>query len=262
MTRGRLAPRAFVSLLLAVAACRTNEPEARLPQGPRRIVFEMKTIEKTIDGCIAGAPGCSYVRFDYPVIVEATSLADVDSIGETIQGFLSRPLQEGEEPGSLPALIDDFLAQYRELGAKDAGAGQTWFLERKAFVLHQRLILLSLSLVERYRLGAARQSDTVRFVNLDPRTGSTLALSDLLLPGAMPRLVSVAEARFREDPRFADPAIEFAVTENVSVGDRGLTLYYNPGDVVPAELGPAEIHLRYDEVDDLLAPEYRHEPET
>jgi hypothetical protein len=87
-------------------------------------------------------------------------------------------------------------------------------------------------------------------------------LSDLLLPGAMPRLVSVAEARFREDPRFADPAIEFAVTENVSVGDRGLTLYYNPGDVVPAELGPAEIHLRYDEVDDLLAPEYRHEPET
>jgi hypothetical protein len=221
----------------------------------------MKTIEKTIDDCIAGAPGCSYIRFDYPVIVEAPALADAGAITETIQAFLTRPLREGEDPATVSGLIEGFLAEYRE-GAKDAAAGQAWFLERKAFVLHQRLIVLSLSFVERYRLGDGPHSEIVRFVNLDPRTGSTLALSDLLLPGAMPGLASIAEARFREDGRFSGPEIEFTLTENFSVGDDGLTLYYNPGDVVPADLGPAEILLRYDELDDLLAPEHRHEPET
>jgi hypothetical protein len=229
MTRGRLAPRALVSLLLAFGACRTNEPNTRLPEDPRRIVFEMKTIEKSIDGCIAGAPGCSYIRFDFPVIVEAPRLADVEAIDRTIHAFLGTPLPGREAPASLAALIEDFLAQYRELGAKDAAAGQAWFLERKAFVLHQRLIVLSLSFVERYHLGAGGESDALRFVNLDPRTGSTLALSDILLPGAMTGLTAMAQARFREDPRFADPAIGFVVTENFSLGDEGLTLYYKDG---------------------------------
>jgi hypothetical protein len=262
MARGSLPLHLGVSLLLAAAACRDREPRAPAPAGPRRIVFEMRTTERTIDGCIAGAPGCSYIRFDYPVIVDAPALADLDAIAATVEDFLAAPLPDGEGPATVPGLIEGFLAEYRAQGAKEAATGEAWFFERKAFVLHQRLIVLSLSFAERYHLGGGRISDTVRLLNLDPRTGSALTLSDVLLPGALPGLTSMAEARFREDPRFVGPEIAFALTENFSIGDEGLTFYYNTGEVVPAELGPAEILLTYDEAGELLAPEYRHEPET
>jgi len=262
MTRGGLASGVGVSLLLATGACRAREPELRLPDEPRRIAFEMKSREKTVDGCIAGASGCSYIRLDYPVIVEAPTIADVEAITATIRAFLARPLREGEEPRAISEMMDGFIQEYRDFRAREPSNDQAWFLERKAFVLHQRLIVLSLSFVERSYLGSGRRSDTVRFVNLDPRTGATLALSDVVRPEKMPALATIVEARFGEDERFGASGVELALTENFSLGEKGLTFYYNAGDVVPEELGPAEILLTYGEVEDLLAPEYRPGPET
>ena len=231
----------------------------------------MATTEKTYADCVAGAEGCTYIRFDFPVVTEAPPGTAVDAITGVVQTFLLRPLREDAEPEGPARLMESFLEDFRAFREREPRSAQFWFLERKAFVLSNRPNVLSFSLKENAYLGGAHGITTFQFVNLDPRTGEPIPLERLLRDGALAELTALAEARFREvrslEPDvslaaagFAFPSGGFELTPNFAIGAEGLTFYYNPYDIGAFALGPTEIVLGYDEIEDLLDPEFLSDP--
>ncbi len=259
--------RCYLALLPFVAACAPQSLEDEsMAQAPAVLTFEMQTREMTYEDCVAGSDGCTYIRFDYPAVVEAPVGTAVEAVTSAIDSFLTAPLHQDAPPSSVNSLMAQFLAGFAAFKASDPKSQQSWFLERKAFVLRSAPNLLSLSFSERSYLGGAHGLATIHYLNLDPATGARKALTDLLREGALPETVELAEARFREvrgvlegttlkEAGFTFENDRFVLTDNVALRDDGLAFYYNPYDVGPYSMGPTEIVLSLDEVRDLLRPE-------
>jgi hypothetical protein len=257
-------------LACALVAAGCNAPDTGDAPAPTagdtstdRLVFKMVTKEHTLDECVAGSEGCTYVRLDYPVLVDAPEGYAVSAVTDAVFSSVTASWDEEDFFPSVAALMTGFIDDYRALTRAMPGYEHPWFLERKVFVLHNTSDALSLSLSERMFTGGAHGSATVTFQNLDPRTGTEILLSDLLIDDYEVALLPLAEARFREvrsiedgmslaDAGFAFDNDVFSLTDNFSIGEDGLTFYYNPYDVAAYALGPTEISLRYDELDDLL----------
>jgi Protein of unknown function (DUF3298) len=260
--------RLLLPALFLLGSCEEIRPPAEPPpEAPKCFVFDMRTKEKTFDGCVAGAEGCAYIRFDYPVILEAPQGAAVEAVTQSIVDFLVRPLRDEDGSKTITALMDSFIQDYGEMRAREPRSAAVWYLERKAFVLESAPNLLSLSFSERSFLGGAGQTATLRFRDLDPKTGADVALADLLRPGAEEMLRTLAEARFRkvrnipQETSLAAAGFTFDdgtfhLTDNFSLDRKGITFYYNTSEIAPAALGPTEILLTYAEVADLLDPRY------
>ena len=260
--------REWVSILVALVLVSCEVPDKAEPPPqvthPDQLVFKMLTKEQTFDDCLAGANGCTYVRLDYPVLVDAPEDYAVAAVTDTV--FSSLTAKDGEEESypSLEALMQAFIDDYRLLKQDQPDYEHAWFLERKVFVLHNTPEILSTSLSERTFTGGAHGMSTVTFSNLDPRTGESIPLSDVLVDGYEAKLLPLAEARFRE-VRGIEDAVSltdagftffdngvFALTDNFAIGEDALTFYYNAYEVAPYALGSTEIVLRHDELNGLL----------
>lgn len=255
--------RAWSIAALLLVRCAGPATEEAPPPEADRLVFKMKTKEQT-DGCIAGSEGCAYVRLDYPALVDAPEGYAVTAVTNVIMDWLTRPVDEEELFATAEDLMTAFLERYQAFRERAPEDHEPFYLERKAFVIHNTPEILSLSFSERQYTGEGEGSATLTFENLDPRTGERITLSDVLVEGYEDDLLPLAETRFRElraieegmtlteagFTLFDDGA--FALTDNVSIGEKGLTFYYNAGEVAPEALGPTEIILRYDELDGLL----------
>lgn len=263
--------RRFLPILPFLAACGPGTPGKESAAPPPVLAFEMQSREMTYEDCVAGSEGCTYIRFDYPTVVEAPVGTAVEAITGAIDSFLEAPLRPEEEPSSVNALMTRFLSDYAAFKTSQPSSGESWFLERKAFVLRSAPNLLSLSFLERSYLGGAHGLATVRYQNLDPVTGAEKLLTDLLKDGALAELTRLAEARFRQvrgvaegttlkDAGFTFENDAFALAQNFSLRDDGLAFYYNPYDVAPYAMGPTEIVLTRDEIRDLLKAEYAIAP--
>ena len=224
----------------------------------------MLTKEQTFDECIAGADGCTYVRLDYPVLVDAPEGYAVRAVTDAVFFAVTANYGNGQSYPSLEPLMQAFIDEYRRLKQDQPSYEHPWSLERKVFVLHNTPAILGMSISERTFTGGAHGTATVTFLNLDPRTGESVPLSDVLADGYQAKLLPLAEARFREvrgiedgmslsDAGFTlfDNGV-FALTDNFAIGEDGLTFYYNAEEVAPYALGPTEIVLSYDELNGLL----------
>lgn len=260
--------RRYLALLPFVAACAPNSPEAEsTAPTPAVLAFQMQTREMTYEDCIAGSEGCTYIRFDYPTVVEAPVGTAIEAVNEAVDSFLVAPLHPDELPTSVNALMARFLSDFAAFKASEPKSAQSWFLERKAFVLRSSPNLLSLSFSERSYLGGAHGLATVHYLNLDPVTGEGKVLTDLLKEGTLPDATALAETRFRQvrgvvegttlkDAGFTFENDAFVLSDNFALRDDGLAFYYNPYDVAPYAMGVTEIVLSQDEVRNLLKPEY------
>ena len=259
--------RRYLAILPFVAACGPPHPEGESTPPPPVLTFEMQTREMTYEDCVAGSEGCTYIRFDYPTVVEAPVGATVEAVTSAIDSFLEAPFHHEEPPASVNALMARFLSEYAAFKASVPKSEQSWFLERKAFVLRSARNLLSLSFSERSYLGAAHGLATVHYLNLDPVNGATKVLTDLLKDGALDDVASLAEARLRQvrgiaagttlkDAGFTFENDAFVLPDDFALRDDGLAFYYNPYDVAPYSMGATEIVLSPDEIRSLLKPEY------
>ena len=249
--------------LTALLGCEASAPPPP-PVDTDRLVFKMLTKEQTFDDCVAGADGCTYVRLDYPVLVDAPEEFAVTAVTNAVFSTITAAYGDADAYPNVESLMHAFIDDYRQLKQSQPSYEQPWFLERKVFVLHSTPDTLSLSLSERTFTGGAHGMATVTFTNLSPRTGAPLALRALLIDDYEAKLLPIAEAKFREvrdikdGMSLADAGFSFfengvfSLTENFAITDEGLTFYYNVFDVAPYALGPTEITVGYDELEGLL----------
>jgi hypothetical protein len=220
----------------------------------------METREMTYEDCIAGSRGCTYVRFDYPTVVEAPPGSPIEAVQAEIDSFLEAPQNPEEPPASVNALMARFLADFAAFKTSNPRSEESWFLERKAFVLRSAPELLSLSFSERSFRGGDGEVATLRYRNLDPATGAPIPLAGVLEEGALPNLTALVQARYLEAQALPEGyELEngaFSLTENFAVREDGLAFYYNPGEVAPDLLAATEIVLAREDVRTLLKPEF------
>lgn len=252
----------LVVLVLVFAGCDGPATEEPLSEPTTdRLEFKMLSKEATVDECIAGADGCTYVRLDYPVLTDAPDGYAVSAVTNAVFSSVNAGYNDGGPHADVEALLLAFVDEYLRFRQRQPGYQQAWFLERKVFVLNNTPDLLATSLSERMYTGGAHPSATVTFTNMNPRTGERVMLSHVLVDGYEEALVPMAEARLRESREIEDGMSladagftffvngAFALTENYSLGESGITFYYNPFDIAPYALGPTEIVLTYDELD-------------
>lgn len=247
-------------LTLALAGCESTETTPPPPSEPvvDRLEFKMLSKEQTYETCLAGAEGCTYVRLDYPVLVDAPDGYAVTAITQRVFATINAAYRDEEPYPDADTLMHAFIQDYRELVLRQPSYEEPWFLERKVFVLHNTPELVSLSVTERAFTGGTQELPTVRFLNLDPRTGEDVTLGDILVDDYETELLPIAEARFRavrgieEEMSLSAAGFAFALTDNVAIGEDGLTFYYNASEVAPASLGATEIVLDYGELAGLL----------
>ena len=228
--------RRYLALLPLVAACADEPAPPPMPALPQIFEFHMQSREMTYADCVAGSEGCTYIRLDYPTVVEAPVGAAVEAVTEAIDSFLEAPLRPDEPRTSVNALMARFLSEFAAFQAAEPKSEPIWFLERKAFVLRNAPNLVSLSFSERSYLGGAHGIATIHYLNLDPQTGVRKALTDILREGAVPELTLLAESRFREvreipegtsleEAGFTFEDGVFVLSDNFALRDDGLAFY-------------------------------------
>lgn len=264
MQRKRLAF-LLVGACAFVVSCDSYAPPAESPPpsgAGAALVFETRSAERTLDDCVAGAPECTYIRFDHPNVVDprAELAKGAQAVTDAVQTFLSKPLRPDEEPGTPRALFDRFITE-----AQAANRPVPWFLERNAFVLRSTPRLVSLGFVERSFLGGAHALETYQFQSFDVVTGEKLRLSDIVSETRQEELRLLAERAFRKvrglepdadltEAGFAFDEDRFTLTENFAIDDDGLSFYYNHDEIAPYSQGATEVRLGYEELDGLLTP--------
>ncbi len=222
--------------------------------------FERVTSEKTVGDCIIGDDECAYVRLEYPVVVAAPEGYAVAAVTDAVSSLLDPEAGPGVAPRDVDTLMVSLLEGYRDYEPQPTDGGQPWFLEREVSVVHNTPEIVSLRLVWRAFAGGAHGMTETAFRSLDPRTGRSLGLADVLGDGYEETLLPLAEARFREvhaleeDTSLAEAGFifdddTFALPENVRIDGAGLTFYYNLYEVAPYAFGPTEIVLTWDELD-------------
>ncbi len=254
------------AVLLLLGGCRVDlseeNPSPPSPP-PTSYVFQMKTIEQTLDGCTAGAEGCTYLRLDFLMITDAADGVAVDAITEAVHGFITEPPQPDGAGDTAKELIDEFFASYAEMRRQVASYELPWFLERKAFAVNNAPDILCVSFASRSFMGGAHGNVTIAFENFNPRTGERVELADLFVSSYEAKLLLLAEARFREvraieeGMTLADAGFSFSengtftLPDNFAVEKDGLSFYYNAYEVAPYALGATELTLSYEELDGL-----------
>ena len=253
-----------VAILGVILSCAcVSGPESDTVPELQTLTFEMMTKKKTVDDCVAGAEGCAYIRLDYPFIVEAPIGTAVEAVGQTVQAFLLRPLEEDEAGTTVTALMDQFTFDFMSFKKEFPDSAQFWFLGRKALVHYNAADVVSLSFTERSYMGGAHGIESIHFANLDPRSGAAITLADLLEPGSEDKLESIIEARFRavreieEGVSLADAGFtfengEFELPDNFAIGEDALTFYYNPYEIAPYSMGATELVIPFEAIAELL----------
>ena len=226
-------------------------------QGPLR--YETRRIEKNSPGCV--------VSFEYPEIISAASPEVRDRINAGILGVL---LRRSDWPASDSGVRS--LDAYAKTFVEYCEQFHTWskkrpLYERKAVKFFRATPpVFSFQCVADADAGGVHPFGTTFYVNFESKTGKPVKLIDILKPGALGRLASLAESHFREDHKlsatesllengFNFPSDRFKLNDNYGIGDKALVFLFNTYEIAAGAMGPTEIKIPYTDMRQLLKPD-------
>jgi Protein of unknown function (DUF3298) len=226
-------------------------------QGPLR--FELKQVEKKTRTCV--------ISFEYPEIISAASPQVRDRMNA---GILRILLRRSDWPGSdsgfrsLDAYANGFLEDCAEFQKQP----QRRELYEHKFVTIFRYTppILSFRCDADEDAGGVHPFGSTFFVNFQSSTGETVAMTDLLRDGALPKLEAAAEKTFRRDQKlspteslseqsYSFPGGRFKLNDNFGLGETELVFLFNTYEIGPGAMPATEIRIPYPLIRDLLKPD-------
>jgi hypothetical protein len=117
-----------------------------------------------------------------------------------------------------------------------------------------------------YGYGAAHPIMGYETTNFDTKTGKTILLEDCILPGTLPKVFTLAEAKRNaentmedgtDNPNDFPVAVEepFVLAEDFAFTAAGLTFYYDQYEIGPGSDGLVTITIPYAELNGIVNPE-------
>lgn len=141
----------------------------------------------------------------------------------------------------------------------------------KPKILQSKGTLATVVLNSSSYLGGAHGSTAQRYYNFDLKNQKQVQLNDLLLPKQKAKLDKLAHEAFKTwviDSKLANTADEyeqawpFQVTDNYFLGEQGLILQYGEYEIGPYVVGLPRLVIPFDQLQDVLKPEYLPKVET
>lgn len=223
---------------------------------PPPLAFEMRTFEKTELGC--GDRGhrdeaCVSFRATWPELKGGAG-GTASKMNSALLSAFGFPGGAAEMEPYAVALIERWRVEHKGVVYADS----TWFERRTVQVLARRPEVWSFQVDRLGQTGKELPFDERSYVNLNPRTGSSVTLESLLEKDAAPRLSTLAERRLRETLSLADTAAlplpdnRFALPRQFALTQQGLMLLWS-GDALADPAAPRiEITLPWNLVRDLV----------
>lgn len=224
------------------------------------VSYDMKTFRvSSSPGCKADT--CAFFEMKYPEFIGMdTTLAKKLKREIDLSFSLGDPEAEDKTINQVASeFINAFKQFKKEFGDRQVG----WFYKGNARVNVLTDSLLSISLDQESYTGGAHGSATRHFINVNPRTGKKIEVSDILKAGFENTLLQSAEKAFRNAREMSDsstyrfndiqfPEGKFQLNDNFGFAPDGIIYYWNPYEITSYAQGPTEIFIPYEEIKDWL----------
>jgi len=246
----------FVAIIaLLMVSCNGSKNQGEL-------TFKHVTLIKSYKDCDPEKEGCTYVSFDYPEVTGASSVEVKDAVNALLKSLLFDDSSIGDANVYMQAFIDDYNDVVEEVGTS-----ASWFEEHVAEVVYEAPDIVVFTVLTESYTGGAHGLSEMDYLNIDPKTGLELILSDILNKGAEEDLVDMAELKFRkhynmkDDAKFSDEGFwfddeKFMLSDNFAITTEGLAFHYNSYEIAPYSMGVTNIILQWADVNDLVKQKY------
>lgn len=259
----------YCFLLLIGVGC-SSEAESSDPELPEA-AYTMYTFERKSPSCATDSSRCAVFKAEFPILrSEIAGPNTANTINATVRrevvyaSGLANP-EEGPSVQSLEDQCTRFFNDYQEYLSFAEMSTMPWSMETMGKVIHQSPEIWNVALENYQFTGGAHPNTHTVFLNFDLDSGQLLDWADVLADSL--GFVHLAEAAFREVWDIADDANldeagffwgeSFHPPANFSLEEKGLRLYYNTYEIAPYALGPTDYILPYDQLQEVLKPEYR-----
>jgi hypothetical protein len=259
----------FCFLLLIGAGC-TSDTSPVDPE-PTKEVYTMYTFERKSASCSTDSSRCAVFKAEFPMLrPELAGPSTANKINATVRREVvnASGLANPDEAPSVQSLEDQckrFFNDYQEFLNFSEMSTMPWSIETMGKVIYQSPGIWNVALENYQFTGGAHPNTHTVFLNFDLDSGQLLDWSDVLADSL--GFVHLAEAAFRKVWDIADDVNldeagffwgeSFHPPANFSLEEEGLRLYYNSYEIAPYALGPTDYILPYDQLQDVLKPQYR-----
>jgi hypothetical protein len=237
-----------VSLISCIGTREESESQA--------LTFDMKTIRiESKGGCRSDSVACASFEVSYPEFHDLKPEAQ-EKLEELINRAIAYDNPEAdefsiEEMGN--QFVNDFDSFQSEFPENEFG----WYFKTTFEVLSNSDTLISLGAASEFFTGGAHGGYTVYYVNMNPETGNTVALQNVLKPGFDAFINQVGEEAFRKsrelspednlaEKGFEFPDGKFALNENYGFKAEGIVFFFNSYEIAPYAMGPTEVLILWE----------------
>lgn len=249
-----------IYFLLFLSCAKKEQSEA---QTVGDFSYEAVQLEKVYGVCDRPDTTCASIKIEYPDITNAPTDDAKTAINRYISETILKTSLRDEPASTMEALIDQFIAEYKNLQNDMPDYRTGWSSEKTMEILYQDANMLSLRFTNFSYTGGAHPMTVVTYSSFDLHTGERLSLSDIFKPGFEEKLSAIAEAKFRAEKQigsdqnlnstgfmFTDD--RFSLPKNFAVVKDGIAFYYNQYEIAPYAMGSTELILNFDDLKELI----------
>jgi hypothetical protein len=254
----------FTSLLFLIG-CADKSNDKKLQDNSLQI--ETVILNQNSEGCDNNGSGnCAKIKIEYIELENLPDLSAMEKLNSKIQKELLRPIGREKNNKNFEELMQNFIDEYKTFKEEFPESQQEWEIERKAVNNFDDDNILSCTLSEYSYLGGAHPNTYLKFANFNLNSGEIIDLSDILIAGFLSELNIIAEPIFRKEKEltkdinltkagfwFNDD--KFSVNNNFSIGNDGLSFFYNNYEITAYAYGPTELFIPYKSIKKLIKPD-------
>lgn len=245
-------------VILVVSACTKKGENVNTSS----VKYEMKTFRlESEGGCKSDTAACASYEINYPVFQGLTPAAN-DSLIRKISEAVDTGNPELETV-SFELAGKDFISSFEKTKKEMPDQAMGWYYRSTLAVNIKSDTLISIGAVNEFFTGGAHGGYGKYFINLEPATGKTVLLSDVLKPGYETTLRKEGEISFRKSLQLADtaslsdqgfefPENKFALNDNYGFTKEGIVFVFNVYEIAPYALGEQEVLISYEKLKDWL----------
>lgn len=226
------------------------------------LVYEMKSLQQSINNCHPDSANCTYILYTYPLFKGDAGI--VDSLNQLVLTIF------GAGPKvTLLQTQQTFIHEYNELLRANPTQEQSWYSQTHLTVPYQNQHLVGLSVETDDYTGGAHGIFSTFYMNISRTDAQPLTVKKLFSDSAYIKLLSLAEKKFRvaneiepnadlEELGYLFTDGRFYLNDNFTITPEGINWLYNPYEIAPYAQGTIEVMVTKAELIPLLKPAYKN----
>jgi hypothetical protein len=247
---------ALCTAALLLTACREANSRSQAPDPPA-VVVEMTSFETSRPGCGdhgSRTQACVSFRAVWPEMK-----GGAEGAAARMNGAVLAALGFPSGPESLAPYGEQLIERWRVEHRGVVYADSSWFERRSVQVLARRPGVWSFQVDRIGQTGKALPFDERTYLNLNPRTGTHVALDSLLATPGDARFISLAEARLRATLNLAPgaplplKARQFTLPAQFALSPAGVVLAWSAEDLLDPASARIEITLPWSDARELVS---------